>query len=82
MVSSRWCAGGTRNTEVSSGQPTLDYNQTTHPGIVRIQLGSGEDYGGSNNSQNMLFRSLPPTWTSIRLKLAAFNPTRITSKRD
>jgi hypothetical protein len=68
-------AGGTRNTEVSSGQPTLDYNQTTHPGTVRIQLGSGEDYGGSNNSQNMLFRSLPPTWTSIRLKLAAFNPT-------
>ena len=67
-------AGGTRNTEVTSGQPALDYNQTTHPGAVRIQLGSGEDYAASNNSQNMLLRALPPTWTSIRLKLAAFNP--------
>jgi hypothetical protein len=68
-------AGGTRNTEVTSGQPTLDYNQTTHPGAIRIQLGSGEDYAASNNSQNMLLRALPPTWTSIRLKLAAFNPS-------
>ena len=67
--------GGTRNTEVTSGQPTLDYNQTTHPGVLRVQLGSGEDYENSNNSQNMLIRALPPTWTSIRLKLAAFNPT-------
>ena len=67
--------GATRNTEVTTGQPTLDYNQSTHPGVVRIQLGSGEDYASSNNSQNMLFRLLPPTWTSIRLKLAAFNPT-------
>lgn len=68
-------AGGTRNTEITSGQPSIDYNQTTHPGKLRIQLGSGEDYGTSNNSQNMLFRPLPPSWTSIRLNIAAFNPT-------
>ena len=67
--------GGTRNTEVTSGQPTVDYNQTTHAGKIRIQLGSGEDYGTSNNSQNMLFHSLPPSWTSIRLNIASFNPT-------
>ena len=67
--------GGTRNTEVSSGQPTVDYNQSVHPGTLRIQLGSGEDYGSSNNSQNMLFHALPPTWSSIRLNIASFNPT-------
>jgi regulation of enolase protein 1 (concanavalin A-like superfamily) len=68
-------AGGTRNTEVSSGSPTVDYNQTTHPGMIRLQLGSGEIYGISNNSQNTLFRALPANWTSIRLKVASFNPT-------
>jgi hypothetical protein len=68
-------SGGTRNTEITSGQPAVDYNQTTHPGKIRIQLGSGEDYGTSNNSQNMLFHSLPPSWTSIRLNIAAFSPT-------
>jgi regulation of enolase protein 1 (concanavalin A-like superfamily) len=68
-------AGGSRNTEVTSGSPSVDYNQTTHPGAIRIQLGNGEMYAGSNNSQNTLFHSLPPNWTSIRLKLAAFNPT-------
>lgn len=68
-------AGGTRNTEVTSGSPSVDYNQTTHAGKIRIQLGSGEDYGTSNNSQNMLFHPLPPSWTSIRLNIASFNPT-------
>jgi regulation of enolase protein 1 (concanavalin A-like superfamily) len=68
-------AGGTRNTEVASGSPTVDYNQTTHPGMIRLQLGSGEIYGISNNSQNTLFRALPANWTSIRLKVASFNPT-------
>ena len=68
-------SGGSRNTEITSGQPSIDYNQTTHPGKLRIQLGSGEDYGTSNNSQNMLFHPLPPSWTSIRLNIAAFNPT-------
>jgi hypothetical protein len=67
--------GGTRNTEISSGQPAIDYSQTTHPGTIRIQLGSGEDYSSANNSQNMLFHALPSGWTSIRLKIASFNPT-------
>jgi len=81
LVSAGWsflatsAAGGIRNTEVTTGQPAVDYNQTTHPGKIRVQLGSGEDYGSSNNSQNMLFRSLPPNWTSIRLNIASFNPT-------
>jgi len=66
--------GATRNTEVTPGPPAADYNQTTHPGVLRVQLGSGEMYGSSNNSQNTLFRALPPNWISIRLKVAAFNP--------
>jgi len=37
-------SGASRNTEVTSGQPSVDYNQTTHPGTIRIQLGSGEDW--------------------------------------
>lgn len=67
-------SGATRNTEVTSGSPSVDYNQTAHPGNVREQLGSGEMYGTSNNSQNTLFYPLPTNWTSIRLKIAAFNP--------
>jgi len=68
-------AGGARNTEVTSGQPSVNYDQTAHAGRIRLQLGSGEDYGASNNAQNMLFHALPPSWTSIRLNIAAFNPT-------
>ena len=32
-----------------------------------------------NNSQNTLFRDLPSTWTSIRLKLATFNPSQLST---
>ncbi|MBI3757978.1 MAG: IPT/TIG domain-containing protein, partial [Deltaproteobacteria bacterium] len=65
-------SGGVRNTE-QSGSGAVDYNQTNHPGVIRIPLGSGELWQGLNNSQNTLFRDLPSAWTSIRLKLAAFN---------
>jgi hypothetical protein len=65
---------GTRNTEVLPGPPSMDYNQSVHPGTIRQQLGSGEMYAAKNNSQNTLFHALPTNWTSIRLKVAAFNP--------
>jgi hypothetical protein len=69
----RTAGGGTRDTE-QTGSLAVDYNQTTHPGTLRIPLGAGELWEGANNSQNMLFRDLPSDWTSVRLKIAAFNP--------
>ncbi len=69
----RAVSGGTRDTE-QSGSLAVDYNQSTHPGTIRIPLGPGELWEGSNNSQNMLFRDLPSDWTSIRLKIATFSP--------
>ncbi|MBI3739020.1 MAG: hypothetical protein HY258_08255, partial [Chloroflexi bacterium] len=66
-------ANVTRNTE-QSGALAVDYDQVAHPGVIRIPLGSGELWQTLNNSQNTLFRTLPSDWTSIRVKLAAFNP--------
>src|SRR5205814_6338407 len=67
-------AGATRNTE-QSGALAVDYNQTTHPGVLRFPISSGEIWQSSNNSQNMLLRDLPADWTSLRLKISVFNPT-------
>lgn len=66
-------SGGTRDTE-QSGSLAVSYDQTAHPGTIRIPVGSGEIWEDSNNSQNMLFYSLPSGWTSIRLDVAAFSP--------
>ncbi|MFZ5875638.1 MAG: fibronectin type III domain-containing protein [Nitrospirota bacterium] len=66
-------AGANRNTE-QSGSLAVNYSQTTHPGTIRIPLGRGQIWQGKNNSQNMLLRTLPSNWTSIRLKVAAFSP--------
>jgi hypothetical protein len=66
--------GGTRNTE-QSGTLAVSYDQAAHPGTIRIPVGSGEIWQDSNNSQNMLVLSPPTNWISIRLKIAAFNPT-------
>jgi hypothetical protein len=65
--------GTTRDTE-QSGALAINYDQTSHPGTIRVPLGSGEIWQAINNSQNTLFRTLPSDWTSIRVKLAAFNP--------
>ncbi len=65
--------GADRNTE-QSGSLAVNYNQTTHAGTIRIPLGRGQIWQSHNNSQNMLLRSLPSNWTSIRLKIAAFSP--------
>jgi hypothetical protein len=67
-------SGATRNTE-GSGTLAVDYSQTSHAGAIRIPLGTGELWQSSNNSQNMLLRSLPSDWTSIRLKIQSFSPT-------
>jgi hypothetical protein len=66
-------AGAPRDTE-QTGALAPDYNQTTHAGTIRIPLGPGELWQALNSSQNTLFRTLPTNWTSIRLKIASFNP--------
>jgi hypothetical protein len=67
-------AGGATRDPEQSGSLSISYDQTSHPGTIRIPLGVGELWQGLNNSQNMLFRNLPSDWTSLRLKIAAFNP--------
>src|SRR5262249_15961159 len=68
-------SGGTRNTE-QSGSLAVNYSQATHPGMIRVPLGGGEIWQARNKSENMLLGNLPADWTSIRLKIGAFNPTK------
>src|SRR4029077_11344705 len=56
--------GGIRNTE-QTGALAVDYNQTTHPGVVRVPIGSGELWQALNNSQNTFFHNLPTDWVSL-----------------
>ena len=65
--------GATRDTE-QSGAAGLDYNQVAHPGTIRVPVGPGDVYQTTATSENTLFLDLPPDWTSIRLKIAAFDP--------
>jgi hypothetical protein len=70
----RTAGGATRNTERTSGL-VVDYNQSSHPGKLRIPADLGDFWGGENNTRNTLFRNLPTNWMSIRLKVAAFTPS-------
>jgi hypothetical protein len=67
-------AGAPRNTE-ETGAWAVDYDQSVHPGTLRVPLGSGQLWQASNNSQNTFFHDLPTNWMSVRLKIATFNPT-------
>ena len=63
-------AGAPRNTEILTGAGAVDYNQALHPGVLNIPCDQGDLYGTAyNNTQNTLFRSLPPDWQSVRLAL-------------
>ncbi len=68
-------SGGVRNTEQTSGA-VVSYDQTAHPGVLRIPADAGDLWNDTNNSRNTLFRGLPSDWTSIRLKIAAWDPTQ------
>ena len=68
-------AGGSRNTEQTSGA-MVSFDQQAHPGTLRIPADIGELFEGSNSSRNSLFRDLPSGWTSIRLKISSFAPTQ------
>ncbi|MDA8172467.1 MAG: hypothetical protein M0Z48_11655 [Nitrospiraceae bacterium] len=67
-------SGGLRNTEQTTGA-VVSYDQTAHPGVLQIPADTGDLWDNANNSRNTLFRTLPPDWTSIRLKLF-FGPSR------
>jgi regulation of enolase protein 1 (concanavalin A-like superfamily) len=70
----RTASGATRDTEQTSGA-VPDYNQSAHPGVLRIPADTGDLWKAANNTRNSLFRDLPANWTSIRLMLA-FAPTQ------
>ena len=67
-------SGYSRNTEQITGA-IISYSQQLHPGVLRIPVDIGDLWEGINNTRNTLFRDLPPAWTSIRLKIASFNPS-------
>jgi regulation of enolase protein 1 (concanavalin A-like superfamily) len=68
-------SGGSRNTEQTSGA-VVSYDQTAHPGVIRIPVDEGDLWRNLNNTRNSLFRDLPSGWTSVRLKISAFAPTQ------
>ncbi|MDP2890240.1 MAG: hypothetical protein Q8P34_14900 [Bacteroidota bacterium] len=72
-------SGGSRNTEQMSGA-VVSYDQQTHPGVLRIPVDVGDLWAGYNNTRNTLFRDLPSGWTSVRLKISSFAPTKNTQQ--
>lgn len=73
--------GGIRNTEtlVGTTPPDVSYDQTLHPGVLRIPVGPGDLWETINNSRNTLLRSLATNWISVRLKFS-FAPTQNTEQ--
>ncbi len=71
----RTSSGGSRNTEQTSGA-VVSFDQSLHPGVIRIPADEGDLWSNLNNTRNSLFRDLPSGWTSVRLKLASFAPSR------
>jgi BACON domain-containing protein len=65
--------GTLRNTEQTTGL-VVDYDQTAHPGTIRIPADQGTPWGANNNTRNTLFRTLPVDWESLRLKVSSFAP--------
>ncbi len=67
-------SGAARDTEQTTGV-MVSFDQSAHPGVLRIPADTGDLWGAANNSRNSLFRSLPANWMSLRLKLS-FAPTQ------
>ena len=63
---------GQRNTEIINPGvgAVISYDQTAHPGTLRIPCDLGDLWGNNNSSRNALFRDLPTNWSSLRLSLA------------
>lgn len=72
----RTSAGEPRNTEQVIPAAVVSYDQVAHPGVLSIPVDNGTLYGfWDNDTRNSIFRDLPSGWTSIRLKIASFNPS-------
>jgi IPT/TIG domain-containing protein/Big-like domain-containing protein/BACON domain-containing protein/3-keto-disaccharide hydrolase/beta-xylosidase-like protein len=69
----RTSSGVNRDTEQTSGL-TVNYDQTAHPGAIRIPVDQGDIFEQLNSSRNTLFFTLPSHWRSIKLKLKSFVP--------
>ncbi len=68
--------GATRNTEITNtaNGAVVSYDQTAHPGTLRIPCDVGDLWGSLNNTRNSIFRALPTNWLSLQLAIA-FAPT-------
>lgn len=68
--------GQPRDTEIldPADGALVSFDQTGHPGVLRIPCDVGDMWGPLNTSRNSLFHSLPPNWVSMRLGLS-FWPT-------
>jgi hypothetical protein len=64
--------GMARDTEITNSADggLVSYDQTLHPGAVRIPCDIGILLGLANNSRNTLFRNLSSNWVSLRLTLS------------
>jgi len=69
----RTAGGLTRDTEQTSGL-VVNYDQASHPGVIRIPVDQGDIYQNLNSSRNTLFYTLPETWRSLKLRIASFTP--------
>ena len=67
----RTAAGAVRDTEQTSGA-VVAYNQA---GALVIPADLGDLWEGLNDTRNSLFRNLPATWSSVRVRLD-FAPTQ------
>jgi hypothetical protein len=65
--------GESRDTEQNSGA-VISYDQTLHPGVLRVPVDAGDLWGGLNNTRNSLFRPLSTNWVRVHVQLA-FAPT-------
>ena len=63
-----------RDTERTNGA-VVSYDQTEHPGVLRIPVDVGDLWANLNDTRNSLFRNLCTNWLSLRLHLA-FYPTQ------
>lgn len=67
--------GGARDTEQTEGA-VVSFDQGAHPGVIRIPADEGDLWENLNDTRNTLFRDLPSDWTSVRLKIASFDPVQ------
>ena len=60
-----------RDTEITTPAlgAVVSYDQTEHPGMLRIPCDLGDMWAGLNDTRNSLFRNLPSNWVSLRLTL-------------